>query len=81
MPSSRFKIELTFSFMNLYSRVSDASLIRFVDPGLVDTGADVTVIRDLEWPNRCGFQLGVCDQHLNNMAWHQGLSNPIPEFS
>ncbi|XP_073209994.1 uncharacterized protein [Lepidochelys kempii] len=48
--------------------------------GLVDTGADVTVIRDLEWPDRCGFQPGVCDQHLNNMAWHQGLSNPIPEF-
>nr|XP_048720710.1 uncharacterized protein LOC125642866 isoform X1 [Caretta caretta]XP_048720711.1 uncharacterized protein LOC125642866 isoform X1 [Caretta caretta]XP_048720713.1 uncharacterized protein LOC125642866 isoform X1 [Caretta caretta] len=48
--------------------------------GLVDTGADVTVIRDLEWPDRCGFQLGVCDRHLNNMAWHQGLSNPIPEF-
>ncbi|XP_074986999.1 uncharacterized protein LOC142072805 isoform X2 [Caretta caretta] len=48
--------------------------------GLVDTGADVTVIRDLEWPDRCGFQLGVCDRHLNNMAWHQGLTNPIPEF-
>ncbi|CAM4595167.1 unnamed protein product [Lepidochelys kempii] len=48
--------------------------------GLVDTGADVTVIRDLEWPDHCGFQLSVCDQHLNNMAWHQGLSNPIPEF-
>ncbi|XP_048716239.2 uncharacterized protein LOC125641000 isoform X2 [Caretta caretta] len=31
--------------------------------------------------DRCGFQLGVCDRHLNNMAWHQGLSNPIPEFS
>nr|XP_048707329.1 uncharacterized protein LOC125637182 [Caretta caretta] len=31
-------------------------------------------------PDRCGFQLGVCDRHLNNMAWHQGLSNPIPEF-
>ncbi|XP_073184458.1 uncharacterized protein [Lepidochelys kempii] len=30
--------------------------------------------------DRCGFQPGVCDQHLNNMAWHQGLSNPIPEF-
>nr|XP_048691112.1 uncharacterized protein LOC125629761 [Caretta caretta] len=30
--------------------------------------------------DRCGFQLGVCDRHLNNMAWHQGLSNPIPEF-
>ncbi|CAM4605202.1 unnamed protein product [Caretta caretta] len=48
--------------------------------GLVDTGADVTVIHDLEWPDHCGFQLGVCDRHLNNMAWHQGLSNPIPEF-
>ncbi|XP_073209187.1 uncharacterized protein [Lepidochelys kempii] len=30
--------------------------------------------------DRCGFQPGACDQHLNNMAWHQGLSNPIPEF-
>ncbi|XP_074986137.1 uncharacterized protein LOC142072606 [Caretta caretta] len=30
--------------------------------------------------DRCGFHLGVCDRHLNNMAWHQGLSNPIPEF-
>ncbi|CAM4688286.1 unnamed protein product [Lepidochelys olivacea] len=48
--------------------------------GLVDTGADVTVIHDLEWPDRCGFQLSVCDRHLNNMAWHQGLSNPMPEF-
>ncbi|CAM4312205.1 unnamed protein product, partial [Lepidochelys kempii] len=29
--------------------------------------------------DRCGFQLGVCDRHLNNTAWHQGLSNPMPE--
>ncbi|CAM2118328.1 unnamed protein product [Caretta caretta] len=42
---------------------TDASLIRFVDPGLVDTGADVTVIRDLEWPDHCGFRPGVCDRH------------------
>ncbi|CAM2096712.1 unnamed protein product [Caretta caretta] len=41
----------------------NASLIRFADPGLVDTGADVTVIRDLEWPDRCGFRPGVCDRH------------------
>ncbi|XP_074984843.1 uncharacterized protein LOC142072199 [Caretta caretta] len=31
--------------------------------GLVDTGADVTVIRDPEWPDRCGFWPGVCDRH------------------
>ncbi|XP_073187963.1 endogenous retrovirus group K member 9 Gag polyprotein-like [Lepidochelys kempii] len=31
--------------------------------GLVDTGADVTVIRDQDWPDRCGFRPGVCDWH------------------
>ncbi|XP_073212015.1 uncharacterized protein [Lepidochelys kempii] len=36
--------------------------------------------RALRGQDRCGFQPGACDQHLNNMAWHQGLSNPIPEF-
>ncbi|XP_074984584.1 uncharacterized protein LOC142072120 isoform X2 [Caretta caretta] len=41
------------------------------------TTLSYSVVRE----DRCGFQLGVCDRHLNNMAWHQGLSNPIPEFS
>ncbi|XP_074982558.1 uncharacterized protein LOC125634481 [Caretta caretta] len=40
------------------------------------TTLSYSVVRE----DRCGFQLGVCDRHLNNMAWHQGLSNPIPEF-
>ncbi|CAM2118322.1 unnamed protein product [Caretta caretta] len=48
---------LFFAFLWPSLMLTDASLIRFADPGLVDTGADVTVIRDLECPDRCGFQL------------------------
>ncbi|XP_073206936.1 uncharacterized protein [Lepidochelys kempii] len=108
------------------ARVSDASLIHFVDPGASCRGSnsgwrrlwiDVVSLavlqhllatrhfpyfvahicshtplpgpltegnaradRALRGQDRCGFQPGACDQHLNNMAWHQGLSNPIPEF-
>ncbi|CAM2114511.1 unnamed protein product [Caretta caretta] len=51
-----------FDFLIVTGKANYSQVLDIVQ-GLVDTGADVTVIRDPEWPDRCGFWPGVCDRH------------------